>query len=94
MLGTGQPERGLLIAVVVLGVVGMAADGLAAPAVTYDSSTGMVSVDTSDGTLLFSIVVAGPQATSIDRWQDDSFQDDVVWTQSFFQGAEQWVATG
>jgi hypothetical protein len=109
MLGTGRPETGLLIGVVVLGVVvlgvvvlgvvvlgvvvlgvvGLAADGLAAPAITYNSSTGAVSVNTSDGTLLFSIVVAGPQATSIDRWQDDNFEDDVLWTQSFFQGAEQ-----
>jgi hypothetical protein len=94
MFGTGRPETGLLIGVVVLAVVGLAADVLAAPAVTYNRSTGAVSVDTSDGTLLVSIVVSGPEATSIDRWQDGSFQDDVLWTQSFFQGAEQWAATG
>jgi hypothetical protein len=89
MLGAGRPETGLRIGVVVLGVL-----GLAAPEVTYNRSAGAVSVDTSNGTLLFSIVVTGPEATSIDRWQDGSFQDNVLWTQSFFQGAEQWVATG
>jgi hypothetical protein len=109
MLGTGRPETGLrigvvvlsvvvpgvvVLGVVVLGVLGLAADGLAAPTVTYNRSTGAVSVDTSDGTLLVSIVVSGPEATSIDRWQDASFEDDVLWTQSFFQGAEQWAATG
>ena len=99
MLKTGQLETGLrinvvMLGVVVLGVVGLDVDGLAAPAVTYNRSTGAVSVDTSDGTLLFSIVVTGPEATSIDRWQDGSFEDDVLWTQSFFQGAEQWVAAG
>ena len=91
----GVPVFGIVVlGVVVLGVVGLAADGLAAPAVTYNRSTGAVSVDTSDGTLLVSIVVSGPEATSIDRWQDASFEDDVLWTQSFFQGAEQWAATG
>ena len=104
MLKTGRRETGLrvgavvlgvvVLGVVVLGVVGLAADGLAAPVVTYNRSTGAVSVDTSDGTLLFSIVVTGPEATSIDRWQDGSFEDDVLWTQSFFQGAEQWFAAG
>ena len=81
MLKTGQLETGLrinvvMLGVVVLGVVGLDVDGLAAPAVTYNRSTGAVSVDTSDGTLLFSIVVTGPEATSIDRWQDGSFEDE------------------
>lgn len=66
----------------------------AAPTVKYNSATGVLSVDTTDGTLITSLSVLGPQATSIDRWLDGTNQDGFDWDQAYFAGREQWSATG
>jgi len=67
-----------------------------AQGVTYNPTSGALTVDTT-GIAMFSIKVRGPQATSIDRWLDGTNQDSVDWTQVFFtnnatgETSENWV---
>ncbi len=64
------------------------------PNVSYDAATGQVSVLT-DGADIISLLIEGPQATSIERWQDGTNGDGITgWAQMYFNGKEQWVGAG
>ena len=78
----------------ILGLCVMATTANAAPSVIYDSMTGELSVDTTDGTLLTTLVVSGPSPSSIDRWLDGTFQDNVFWVEDYFASFQQWGGTG
>jgi len=94
MLNSENQLARMRVTLVVLVVSGLGGIARSAPIVTYNSGNGQLTVDTTDGTLLTSMVVAGPPASSIVRWQDGTFEDNVSWTQEFFADAEQWSGTG
>ncbi len=69
-------------------------DGNNIPNIDYDPMDGLLSVMT-DGADLISLLIEGPEATSIDRWTEGSNGDGVLgWTQRYFSGKEQWVGAG
>ena len=64
------------------------------PNITYNADNGQLTILT-DGADLISLLIDGPQATSIDRWQDGTNGDGVNgWAQAYFNGKEQWVGSG
>jgi len=69
----------------------LASPTFAIPIVDYDTLTGQLFFDTN-GEDIVSLLVEGPAALSIDRWQDGIVQDGVTWAQAYFANKEQWVA--
>lgn len=64
------------------------------PNVVYNAATGALSIN-PDNAQLISVLVAGPAATSINRWQNGTSGDGVNgWAQQYFNNKEQWVGAG
>ncbi len=59
------------------------------PGLIYWADYGTMFVYNYDANLT-SMVIEGPSAVSIDRWQSGTFQDGMYWSQRNFAGAEQW----
>ena len=60
-----------------------------APALLYIPYLGQMHVYNYTANLI-AMVIEGPQAVSIDRWQSGTTQDGMTWSQRYFGGAEQW----
>ena len=64
------------------------------PNVDYNPNDGFLSIFT-DGVDLFSVLIEGPRAISIDHWSEGTDGDGVTgWTQTYFDGREQWIGVG
>jgi len=79
---------------IALFAIGFATAADAVPTVSYNPTNGQVSVDTSDGTLLTTLLVTGPVPSSVDRWLDGTFQDNVSWAEMYFDAIQQWSGAG
>ncbi|MCA9265482.1 MAG: VPLPA-CTERM sorting domain-containing protein [Planctomycetales bacterium] len=69
----------------------------ATPTVSYNSTTGALSVN-PNGEQMISILVEGPEANSILKWDNTAagvIEDGVTgWVQEYYNGREQWVGAG
>ena len=64
------------------------------PNIVYNPDNGNMSILT-DGADIISLLIAGPQAVSIDRWADGTSSDGINgWAQQYFNDKEQWVGNG
>ena len=47
----------------------------------------------TNGDQFVALLIEGPAALSIDRWQDGTTQDGANWLQQYFNNKEQWISS-
>ncbi len=78
---------------VCLGATDVHGDGIPGSGIAdfyYNLVTGTMILD-SDGAIVVSMLIEGPQAESIDRFIGFDPETGTHWVQSFFDGKEQWI---
>lgn len=74
--------------------VGDEINGNGIPHVRYNPLTGDLTINPDEAQLI-SLLIPGPAATQISRWQDGTSSDGIIgWRQQYFDGKEQWIGEG